>query len=168
MVWHGWRMDPRHQTVAGTRELAHIYNQACHFSKSHGLSFGLHNHWWEFERQPDGHYPYHVLLESLDPEVFFEVDTYWAKVAGQDPAQVIGQMAGRVPLMHVKDGPGDKTSPMLALGTGVQDFKGIISASRNRVEWLIVEFDTCATDIFVALEESYRYLTRNGLGRGRV
>jgi sugar phosphate isomerase/epimerase len=168
MVWHGWPMDPRYQTVAGTRELAHIYNQACRFSKAHGLGFGLHNHWREFERQPDGHYPYHVLLESLDPEVLFEVDAYWAKVAGQDPARIIGQMAGRVPLMHVKDGPGDKTSPMLALGTGVQDFKGIINASRSQVEWLIVEFDTCATDIFVAIEESYRYLTRNGLGRGRV
>jgi hypothetical protein len=71
MVWHGWPMDPRYQTVAGTGELAQIYNQACHFSKSHRLSFGFHNQGWEFERQPDGHYPYEVLLESLDPEVFF-------------------------------------------------------------------------------------------------
>lgn len=54
------------------------------------------------------------------------------------------------------------------LATGVQDIKSIISASRNQVEWLIVEFDTCATDIFVALKESYGYLTKNGLGEGRV
>jgi sugar phosphate isomerase/epimerase len=168
MVWHGWPMDPRYQTTAGTRELTEIYSEVHRFSKSHGLGFGLHNHWWEFEKQPDGHYPFQVLLENLEPEVFFEVDTYWAKVAGQDPAQIIGQLANRVPLMHLKDGPGDKTSPMLAVGTGVQDIKSIISASRNHVEWLIVEFDTCATDIFVALKESYQYLTENGLGEGRV
>jgi sugar phosphate isomerase/epimerase len=168
MVWHGWPMDPRYQTIAGTRELAQIYNEAHRFSKSHGLRFGLHNHWWEFEKQPDGHYPHQLLLESLDPEVFFEVDTYWAKVAGQDPAQIIGQLAGRVPLMHIKDGPGDKTSPMLAVGAGAQDIKSIISASRGQVEWLIVEFDTCATDIFAALEESYGYLTKSRLGEGRV
>ena len=168
MVWHGWPMDPRYQTLAGTRKLAEIYNEANHFAKSHGLKFGLHNHWWEFEKQKDGHYPYQVLLESLDQDVFFELDTYWAKAAGQDPVQIVGQLAKRVPLMHIKDGSGDKESPMVAIGTGVQNVKGIVSASQNHVEWLIVEFDTCATDIFVALKESYRYLTQNGLGEGRV
>jgi hypothetical protein len=33
---------------------------------------------------------------------------------------------------------------------------------------LVVEFDTCAADLFVALKESYGYLTKNGLGEGRV
>jgi sugar phosphate isomerase/epimerase len=168
MVWHGWPMDPRYESIAGTRELAEIYNEASRFAKSHGLNFGLHNHWWEFEKQKDGQYPCQVLVESLDPDVFFEVDTYWAKAAGQDPVRMIGQLAKRVPLMHIKDGPGDKTSPMVAVGTGVQDIKGIVSASQNQVEWLIVEFDSCATDIFVALQESYGYLTKNGLGEGRV
>jgi sugar phosphate isomerase/epimerase len=65
------------------------------------------------------------------PRVFFEVDTYWAKAAGQDPARIIGQLAKRVPLMHIKDGPGDKTSPMVAVGTGVQDIKEASSARRR-------------------------------------
>jgi sugar phosphate isomerase/epimerase len=168
MVWHGWPMDPRYESRAGTEELAAIYIEANRFAKSHGLKFGLHNHWWEFEKQKDGHYPYQVLLESLEPDIFLEVDTYWAKAAGQDPAQLVGQLAKRVPLMHIKDGPGDKESPMVAIGTGVQDVKGIVSASQDHVEWLIVEFDTCATDIFAALKESYRYLTQNGLGEGRA
>jgi hypothetical protein len=46
--------------------------------------------------------------------------------------------------------------------------KSIVGACRNRVERLIVEFDTCATDIFVALQESYRYLTQDGLSSSRV
>ena len=168
MVWHGWPRDARYQTRAGTKQLAEIYNQSSHFAKGRGLKFGLHNHWWEFEKQPEGHYPYQVLLESLEPDVFFEVDTYWVKAAGQDPVQIVGQLRSRVPLLHIKDGPGDKESPMVAIGTGVQDVKGIVRASEGKIEWLIVEFDACATDIFAALKESHQYLTTHGLGQGKV
>ena len=34
--------------------------------------------------------------------------------------------------------------------------------------WLIVELDHCATDMFTAIDNSYRYLVDRGLGHGRV
>ena len=171
IVWHGWPEDERYKTVAGTKELASIYNEANGFAKANGLQFGLHNHWWEFERQPDGRLAYLDLLKDLEEDIFFEIDTYWVKVAGLDPAGIVADFGTRAPLLHIKDGPGtftkaldeDKPDPMVAAGQGVQDFPAIVAAAAGRTEWMIVELDQCATDMFTAVEESFRYLTTENL-----
>ncbi len=48
--------------------------------------------------------------EFLAPEVFFELDTCWAKTAGLDPAEVLRKLGVRT-LVHIKDGPAIKTQP---------------------------------------------------------
>ena len=174
MVWHGWPEDPRYHTEEGTRDLAKIYNESNQFAKSHGLTFGIHNHWWEFTKQPDGHYPYQVLLEVLEQDIFFEIDTYWVKVAGQDPSKIVSHFGRRAPLLHIKDGPAtwnetltkDQPDPMVAVGQGAQDFPGIVKAANGATEWLIVEMDNCDCDVFKAVQESYDYLASNNLGMG--
>jgi sugar phosphate isomerase/epimerase len=159
MIWHGWPQDRDYSSIDGIKRLAARYNAANAVARRHGLSFGLHNHWWEFEAVA-GRYPYQVLLEELDPTIFFEIDTYWVKTAGCDPVQVITELGERVPLLHVKDGPAVKGQPMVAAGDGTLDFPAILQASNGVAEWLIVELDECATDMFVAIERSYRYLTK--------
>jgi len=162
MVWHGWPEDPRYRTAEGVRELAGIYNDAAALAASNGLEFGVHNHWWEFQKQEDGRYPLDILLTLLDERIFVEVDTYWAKVAGADPAAVISRLGGRARLLHLKDGPGTRDDPMVALGKGVQDMSAILNAAKGSAEVLIVEFDEFDGDIFVALEESCRFLSGRG------
>jgi sugar phosphate isomerase/epimerase len=49
VIWHGWPEDKRYSSVEGTKQLVDIYNESNHFAKSHGLQFGLHNHWWNTE-----------------------------------------------------------------------------------------------------------------------
>ena len=88
MIWHGWPEDKRYSTLNGTNQLVDIYNEANHFATSNGLHFGLHNHWWEYKNKVDDRYVYQVLLESVDKNIFFEIDTYWVKVAGHDPAKI--------------------------------------------------------------------------------
>jgi sugar phosphate isomerase/epimerase len=174
MIWHGWPEDKRYSTPDGTRELANLYNEANHFAKSNGLQFGLHNHWWEFRNQVDGHYVYQVLLENVEPDIFFEIDTYWVKVAGQDPAKIVGQFGKRAPLLHIKDGPArwtdslltDKPEPMVAVGKGAQNFPAIVKAANGNTEWMIVEMDNTATDVFAAIQDSYTYLIKNGFATG--
>ncbi|MGI9542157.1 MAG: TIM barrel protein [Cyclobacteriaceae bacterium] len=168
MVWHGWPEDPRYKTTDGIKELADIYNQAYSFAQSNGLQFGLHNHWWEFEVQAGGTYPYQTLLELIDENIFFEIDTYWAKVAGQDPAVIVGLWGKRAPLLHIKDGPGIQDAPMVAAGKGVQDFPGIVAAAKGATEWMIVELDDCKTDMLQAVKDSYTYLTTKGLAKGKI
>ncbi len=162
IVWHGWPRDPRYDTLDGIRRLADEFNAANAAAVAHGVTFGIHNHWWECE-QVEGHYPYRVLLAELDPGVFFELDAYWARVAGLDPAAVVAELGARLPLLHLKDGPAVRGEPMTALGTGALEIPAILGAAGEGLEWAVVELDTCATDVFEAIDRSHRYLS--GLGR---
>lgn len=173
MIWHGWPEDDRYKTIEGTKQLADIYNESNHFAKSNGLQFGIHNHWWEFRNRVDGRFAYEVLLDYLEKDIFFEIDTYWVKVAGQDPAKIVGNFGKRAPLLHIKDGPatwtdsiGTDPEPMVAAGKGTQNFPAIVKAAGGNTEWMIVEMDSCATDMFTAIRESYNYLTENELAEG--
>jgi sugar phosphate isomerase/epimerase len=171
MIWHGWPEDKRYSSVEGTMELISIYNESAKFAKSNGLQFGLHNHWWEYRNKVGGRFVYELLLEQLDKDIFFEVDTYWVKVAGQDPAAIVKKLGSRAQLLHIKDGPAkwndnlpkDVPDPMTAVGKGTQNFPAIVKAADGNTEWMVVEMDKTAGDVFVALKESYDYLIDNKL-----
>ena len=173
LIWHGWPEDERYQTVDGIKELADIYNEASQFLKSNGLEFGLHNHWWEVMLDAEGGYPLQTLIEYLDKDIFLEIDTYWAKTAQRDPAEIIKKFGDRVQFMHVKDGPApwhddfaaQPHEPMVALGNGVQDFDAIAKACGDNPKWMVIEFDECATDIFVAVKESIDYLVTKKMAK---
>ena len=175
MIWHGWPEDIRYASLEGTRQLAAIYNEANKFAKANGLSFGIHNHWWEFRNKVGKRLVYEELLNLLDPDIFFEIDTYWVKVAGHDPAAIVKKFGKRAPLLHIKDGPAiwresladDNPDAMVAVGKGTQDFPSIIKAAGNNTEWLIVEMDKTEGDLYEALQDSYNYLVKEGLGKGR-
>lgn len=166
LVWHGWPQDGDYATLEGIKRLAERYNKANEVTRANGLSFGIHNHWWEYERVED-HYPYQVLLAEMDDSIFFEVDTYWVKTAGLNPADVVAELGARAPLLHLKDGPAEKSKPMMAAGKGVMDFSSILQ-NATEPDWLILEMDECATDMLEAVEESYHYLTKQGLARGKA
>jgi sugar phosphate isomerase/epimerase len=175
MIWHGWPEDIRYGTLDGTKQLVKIYNEANNFAHDNGLQFGLHNHWWEFRNKVGKRYVYEVLTQSLDPDIFFEIDTYWVKVAGQNPPEIVKKFGKRAPLLHIKDGPAkwndslpdDNPDPMVAVGKGTQDFPAIVKAANGNTEWMIVEMDKTETDIFQALKDSYDYLTKNGMAKGK-
>ncbi len=164
MVWHGWPQDPDYSSLDGIKRLAARYNAASQIARAHGYSFGLHNHWWEMT-PVEGRLPYQVLLQEIDDTIFFEVDTYWAKTAGRDPAQVVAELGSRAQMLHIKDGPTGELSNMLAVGDGVMDFPAIAQASNGAARYWVVELDRCAIDMLTAIEGSYRYLTENNLAR---
>jgi sugar phosphate isomerase/epimerase len=173
MIWHGWPEDPRYSSLDGTKELIGVYNEAGDFAKSNGLSFGLHNHWWEYRNRVGGRFVYEWLLEGVRNDIFFEIDTYWVKVAGQDPAKIITQFGKRARFLHMKDGPAnwndslpkDNPDPMVALGKGTQNVPAIVDAAKGNIDWMVIEMDKVATDVFEAIRESYDYLTKNKFAR---
>lgn len=175
MIWHGWPEDIRYGTLDGTKQLIAIYNEANRFAKANGLQFGLHNHWWEFRNKVGKRFVYEILLERLDKDIFFEIDTYWVKVAGHNPADIVKKFGKRAPLLHIKDGPArwndsladDNPDPMTAVGKGTQDFPAIVKAAAGNTEWMVVEMDKTTNDVFEALQESYNYLVKNKLAKGR-
>jgi len=142
-----------------------LFNEANAVVKDAGLTFGVHNHWWEYTLV-DGVYPYQVMLERLDPSILFEIDTYWVQTAGCDVAEILREVGDRGPLLHIKDGPCDAKQPMTAVGAGVMDFPTIVAAAGDVPQWLIVEQDRTAGDMVADVRASYAYLVGKGLARG--
>lgn len=173
MIWHGWPEDKRYSSLEGTKELAGIYNESYKFAADNGLEFGLHNHWWEYRNKVGGKFVYEVLLEEVNPNIFFEVDTYWVKVAGQDPAAIVAKLGKRAEMLHIKDGPAkwndqlpkDIVDPMTPVGKGTQNFPAIVKATAGNTEWMVIEMDKVNGDVFEALKESYDYLLNNKMVR---
>jgi sugar phosphate isomerase/epimerase len=139
------------------RTLADTFNEAAAVAVENGLRFSIHNHEFEYAVL-DGVPAIYHLKKYLDPTVYFQVDTYWVQVAGQDPIDVVINYGERAPLLHIKDGPATKEADMTALGEGIVDVPGIIKAGEPYTEWLILEIDRCATDMLEAIEKSYQYL----------
>ena len=145
------------KTVDDIKRSCAVFNEVNAGARARGLTFLVHNHWWEYLKV-DGRYIYHIMLEELDPSIQFELDTYWIQTAGCDPVAVIKEYGARAPLLHIKDGPATKEADMQALGTGSIDVPGLLEAGKGTVEWLIVELDRCATDMAEAVKQSYDYL----------
>jgi sugar phosphate isomerase/epimerase len=120
------------------------------------LSFGIHNHWWEFD-PVDGTSLIRLFHEMLDPEIFWQLDVYWAQTAGADPARIIRELGPRIRSIHWKDGPAVHGQPMTALGEGKVDIPRMISAISHPVD-SIIELDECATDPLDAARRGRIYL----------
>ena len=143
-----------------------VLNEANAIAQQNGLTLFYHNHDWEYQPLGDKR-AYQFLVECLDPAIKLELDTYWIKAAGCDPVEIVKEFGSRAPLIHIKDGPAVRGQPMTAVGDGVVDVRGIVNAAQSTAEWLIVEIDECATDMLQAVEKSYQYLVREGLGHGK-
>ena len=156
IIWHGWPRDPSFDSLAGLRDLVSACNQAGALDRDRGLEFGMHNHWWEFE-PGEGKLPIRLLHESLAPDIFWQLDVYWARTGGADPAAVLAELGPRIGSLHLKDGPAVHGEPMTALGRGVLDLPRILRALPRPVDW-VIELDECATDPLGAARESLAYL----------
>ncbi|MEN6371788.1 MAG: sugar phosphate isomerase/epimerase [Armatimonadota bacterium] len=155
----------RFTSVDACKKAAEEFNTACELVKPYGLTYGMHNHWAEFA-SVDGKRVYDILMEEA-PEMFSELDVYWAAYGKSDPVQVINEYKSRMPILHIKDGTLKENAPHLAVGDGVLDILAIIGAADpNVLDWLIVELDSFDGDMLDAVKKSYDYLTSSGLAEG--
>ena len=97
-----WMPEDDRVTADDVRRFADELNGFASVLAPRGVRLGYHNHAFEFE-DLDGTTVWDVLLERLGQEVDLEVDVYWAAVGGRDPATLIGEVADRVRLLHMKD-----------------------------------------------------------------
>jgi sugar phosphate isomerase/epimerase len=153
---------PRFADADGIRAVAAELNDAARRAAQHGLRLGYHNHDFELSTLVGGRPALEVLAGHLDPEVILEVDTYWAAVGGQPVPELLGGLGPRVRYLHVKDGPVTKDDPNTALGAGKMPIAEILAAN-PAVEWHVVEFDACATDVLEAVADSLAWLVNHGL-----
>lgn len=132
-----------------------------------GITLSYHNHHFEFARF-GGKTWLEALYETIDPKhLKAELDTYWVQAGGGNPVKWIRKMAGRQPLLHVKDKVVTPTREerFAEIGEGNLDWPEILkAASESGVEYVLVEQDQMyERDPFDAAEISYKFLHSMGL-----
>ena len=130
--------------------------------KENGKYFMHHNHSYEF-RKVDGKLVIERLAEDFSAdELGFILDTYWVQKAGGDPAAWIEKLAGRLPVIHLKDYLFDAS--MAVVGEGNINFDRVFEkAEAAGTRYMLVEQDNCnGEDPFECLKRSYDYLKACG------
>jgi sugar phosphate isomerase/epimerase len=115
-----------------------------------GLTFGWHNHDFEFHRQPSGECPMELIMDASD-HVMLEFDMAWAHIAGQDPAAWLDRYGSRVAAAHIKDiaptGQKMDEDGWADVGQGIMNWPGLYTKLKAlNVPALIVEHDNPADD----------------------
>jgi sugar phosphate isomerase/epimerase len=159
-----WLGPDRRPDEAGYHALAATLNQIGAECAEAGLTFAYHHHDFELKRFGDTT-GLHILLNNSDPElVKAEIDVYWASYAGFEPVALLHELAGRVPLVHIKDMTPAPERTFAEVGQGTLDIPGILAAADAiGVEWLIVEQDRCQRPALESIRMSREYL--RSLGR---
>ncbi len=80
-----------------------------------GIALLYHNHSHEFFPNKDGLLIHNELVKRT--ALLFEVDTYWAYAACQDPIATLRRLKDRVRLIHLKDGAGGHGARWLGKGS---------------------------------------------------
>ncbi len=126
-----------------------------------GITLSYHNHSNEFF-----HYKGKPILEWIfertDPaHLQGELDTYWVQHGGGNSTEWCERLAGRLPLLHLKDYAVtiDRVPYYTEIGSGNLNFRSIIAAAEaSGCEWFIVEQDTCPGDPFDSITKSFNYI----------
>jgi sugar phosphate isomerase/epimerase len=152
--------EERRQSVEQVRQVAATLNRNGEICRKAGLGFAYHNHNFEFAPL-GGSTMFDILLKETDPElVAFEVDVYWVRYAGIDEAKMLRRLAGRVPLVHIKDMAADEQRAPAPVGEGIFHWREVLEAcAAAGVEWYIVEQDN-PTDPLAEVERSLRNLEK--------
>lgn len=133
--------DPgRFADRASVAAVAAELNGAATLAAAHGIAVGYHNHDAELRGSIDGLAPLLLLAELTDPSVVFELDAYWAAVAGVDGAAVATALGDRLVAVHVKDGdPAGGVDAQVPAGLGSVPLAAVLAAAPHARP--VVEFD---------------------------
>jgi len=126
-----------------------------------GITLCYHNHNHEFRRL-DGKTILEHIYDGTDPAYLQgEPDTFWVHYGGGENVEWCGKLAGRLPLIHLKDYMTNSQNQhaFCEIGSGNLNFKKIIAAAeKSGCQWFIVEQDTCPGDPVDSLAQSFDYI----------
>lgn len=135
-------LEEKHRptTAVGYSELAQRLGNAANRYSAQGISFGWHNHDFEFVALDDGSTPMDILLDHA-PNIKWEADLAWVVRGGRDPLEYIERYGDRMSAVHVKDiaEAGTKTDEdgWSDLGAGTLDWAAYLRACRQKSDDLI-------------------------------
>ena len=144
-----------HGSIEGVRRFIKDYTPAMQKIRAAGLRFAYHNHAFEFE-DLGGTNAFEMLINEM-PELFFIVDTYWLRYAGQDIEKTIERLKDRIVSVHFKDMESEPKGRICPCGDGVIDFAPILAlCDRLGIPEALVEQDNAPeTDSYACMKKSF-------------
>lgn len=107
-----------------------------------GINLAYHNHDGEFRPNEDGQIPHEEMERRTS--IDFQIDTYWAYVAGKDPVELITRLKDRVKVIHLKDGL--ENGEGFALGEGTAPVLEVLKCAKELGMQIVVESETLNPD----------------------
>jgi sugar phosphate isomerase/epimerase len=150
-------------SMKSLRELAKRLDAAGSVLSRAGKTLSYHNHDIEF-RRVRGSLILEYLFEHTDPDhLKAELDTHWVQAGGGSVVSWCRRLAGRMPLIHLKDYAVDdeRRRRFAEVGSGNMDWHEVVPAAEAAgCSWFIVEQDAdwVDNDPFKSLKSSFRYL----------
>ena len=161
-----WMPEARRKDAAAWKQVAQSLNRIGRAAHERGFEFAYHNHSFEFQKF-DGQTALDILFTNTDPHlVKAEIDVYWVKHGGEDPVTRINKLTGRIMSLHLKDMAAGADKKFAEVGTGILDFKSILTAAEKAgVQWGVVEQDdTYGVPPLEAIKVSFENLKKLGAG----
>lgn len=154
-------MPDQRKTLDDYKKVAAILNKAGEACKKAGLTFGYHNH--DFEFKPlEGQLPMDLLLAECDKNlVKIELDLGWISYAGADPLAYFAKHPGRFINFHVKDMNPNTKEITVELGRGNVNFQRIFTKAKQAgAKHFFVEQDRSTMPPLESLKISMEYLKK--------
>lgn len=150
-----WLDESLRTDMDGLKRFMEQFNKCGELCKSHGMTFGYHNHDFEFKTKIGDGNLYEYILSNTDQTLVaqqLDIGNMYG-IPGGDALAIINKHPGRFELMHVKDeikaatkgemGDGYEST---VLGTGLMPVKEIVNAARKKG----------GTSQFIIEQESYQ------------
>lgn len=123
--------DARPRDAKGWTAFGRTLAEAGKPLRDAGISFGWHNHDFEFAALDGGGQPLDLIL-AADTSLLLEFDVAWAARAGEDPMRWIDRYGDRIVAAHVKDiapaGVATDEDGWADVGHGTMDWPGLYAA----------------------------------------
>ena len=123
-------------------ELIALINEVQPKLEAEGITLGYHNHAHEFAANEAGIVPYDELTKKTN--IKFEIDTYWAFVAGKDPVALMEEYKDRLVFIHIKDG--HQNGEGTPLGMGDAPIAAVYDKAKALGVPMVVESETLPPD----------------------
>ena len=141
-------------TTAELNETIEKMNKYKPMLAAEGIRLAYHNHDGEFKPNLDGQIAHEEMERRTD--IDFQIDTFWAFVAGRDPIEVITRLKNRVHVIHLKDGL--RNGQGFALGEGEAPVAAVREKAIELGMHMVVESETLQPDGISEVTRCFNYL----------
>jgi sugar phosphate isomerase/epimerase len=160
----GMKPDGFPNTYEGWKDFIAKVNEICKIVGDAGMTFGYHNHAFEFQKF-NGARVIDMLIDEC-PKMDVILDLFWVQAGGANPCDYIEKLKGRIRLIHFKDFRMKGFDRQFAeIGQGNLNWNDIIPrCEKNGIPYAVIEQDGdfLTGDPFESLATSRKFLVDNG------